>query len=86
MSSALIQKLLQKYSIQTVASTQYTNQLIDKLFELSSSLVTENYETFKIHASTTQFVDIITENNNKHNILGFQFWSIIKPSCYCPFQ
>ena len=63
-----------KYHFKLIPKCDYTEDLFGELYELSTNLIKEDYEHWKAHAITNQFLHLIQDKTQDNKTLGFQFW------------
>ena len=67
-----------KYRLKLITNINFTETLFDDLYNLSNRLITEDYDHWKSHAITNQFLHLIQDKTKENETVGFQFWRNIK--------
>eukprot|EP01084_Bolivina_argentea_P146566 256593_1 len=65
------------YNIKLISNDQYNDTLFTELYELSNSLINEDYDHWLTHAVTNQFLHVIEDKKDNNKAVGFQFWRSI---------
>lgn len=67
-----------KYRFKLITSTEYNETLFNELYILSNRLITEDYDHWKSHAITNQFLHLVQDKTQNNKTVGFQFFRLIE--------
>ena len=76
-SKCLVAPKLTPVTLSCIHNNDFNQQLFDQLYPLSKSIVEEDFDHWKTHAITNQWVHVF-KHQSTQEILGFQFWRMLQ--------